>query len=300
MELSESDVFIDVGHGIGNAVLQAAYTRGCESKGIEVMDDRCHIAYLFRDNLAGINHIHMERDNDARTVGKVIIVQGDFTQKVHRQFVTCEGRRVVKAFVNNAHGVFGFRSAKSGAPQLDDYVAALFAGMCHGSIMVTLEPLSCLGRSLSEENSFRREVLKLEDHTDASFFECDRQSIGKCAVTWGDNEVFVYVYKRVVQSQTGASFICSRKLCCASSLCITTDAIRPDGDDTDTIGLLNDVCSVCNEKRMTSKRRTGTNQTQNVRTPVSLSSGKSGVEGGKASTAAPRVVIGSRKRIKYD
>lgn len=45
--MKKSEVFIDVGHGIGNAVLQAAFTIGCESRGIEVVPDRCQIADQF-------------------------------------------------------------------------------------------------------------------------------------------------------------------------------------------------------------------------------------------------------------
>ena len=65
MNLQRSDIFIDLGHGIGNATLQAAYTRGCESRGIEIMQQRCFIAEQFKERLAEIKHLlHDERDND--------------------------------------------------------------------------------------------------------------------------------------------------------------------------------------------------------------------------------------------
>jgi cyclopropane fatty-acyl-phospholipid synthase-like methyltransferase len=65
MDLQPTDIFIDLGHGIGNASLQAAYTRGCEARGIEIMQDRCFIADRFKERLAEIKHLlHEERDGD--------------------------------------------------------------------------------------------------------------------------------------------------------------------------------------------------------------------------------------------
>lgn len=49
--MKATDVFIDIGHGIGSAVLQAAFTRGCESRGIELMEDRNLFAEHFNGHL---------------------------------------------------------------------------------------------------------------------------------------------------------------------------------------------------------------------------------------------------------
>jgi precorrin-6B methylase 2 len=35
LRLERHEVFLDVGHGAGNTCLQAAYTIGCEARGIE-------------------------------------------------------------------------------------------------------------------------------------------------------------------------------------------------------------------------------------------------------------------------
>jgi len=51
LELRSTDVFIDIGHGIGNAVLQAAFTRGCESRGIELQHFRNLVATQFDEVL---------------------------------------------------------------------------------------------------------------------------------------------------------------------------------------------------------------------------------------------------------
>ena len=50
--LSSDDIFIDIGHGIGNATLQCAFTVGCESRGVEIVPERCRIAEQFFDILS--------------------------------------------------------------------------------------------------------------------------------------------------------------------------------------------------------------------------------------------------------
>lgn len=163
----------------------------------------------------------------------------------------------MKAFVNNAHGVFGHRSSISGLPQLDEYCAALFAGMRPGSIMVTIEPLICLGRSLTEENDYRVNTLNLNSHIDASYFEHSHHSIGERAVSWGDSEVFVHVYERVEQSnEEGESrFICAYKDCDACLNGIATNALHHERESDEKISTLNALCVFCNRKRLHTPRR---------------------------------------------
>ena len=52
MDLKPNDIFIDLGHGIGMPSLQAAYTRGCEARGIESVGDRYLISSRFQSELA--------------------------------------------------------------------------------------------------------------------------------------------------------------------------------------------------------------------------------------------------------
>ena len=49
--MKAADIFIDIGHGIGSVVMQAAFTRGCESRGIELMEPRHLVATQFNHNL---------------------------------------------------------------------------------------------------------------------------------------------------------------------------------------------------------------------------------------------------------
>ena len=53
--LTKDMVYVDIGHGIGNTCMQAAFTVGCESRGIELVDDRNHIAKSFYQDLLAQN-----------------------------------------------------------------------------------------------------------------------------------------------------------------------------------------------------------------------------------------------------
>lgn len=45
--LKKHQTFADLGHGVGNACLQASYTVGCKSKGIELIDARYFVSEAF-------------------------------------------------------------------------------------------------------------------------------------------------------------------------------------------------------------------------------------------------------------
>ena len=163
----------------------------------------------------------------------------------------------MKAFVNNAMGVFSHRSEIPGVPNLDEYCASLFANFCPGSIMVTVYPLFSLGKSLAEENQYRVNNLNLPSHIDASFFEYEHHSIGERAASWGDSEVCVHVYKRVEQSneQGESRFICAYKNCNACLNGDATDALQHEWQSDEKISTLNNTCVFCNQKRLHTPRR---------------------------------------------
>ncbi len=71
LELTEDDIFLDFGHGIGNACLQAAYTIGCEARGIEVVSDRHFVAQQFSGDLARLNEICLTKDSIVSGVAKI-------------------------------------------------------------------------------------------------------------------------------------------------------------------------------------------------------------------------------------
>jgi hypothetical protein len=112
-------------------------------------------------------------------------------------------------FVNNFNHVFGERSEpKKGAITVDSRIAAMFARMKPGSIMVTLNPIQELGLALDEVLSFRKiHNLDTPKVTDASFFTMEKIYLGlaKDSVSWSEGhascteEIYVYKYTRQVQ-----------------------------------------------------------------------------------------------------
>ena len=126
-------------------------------------------------------------------VGNVDLRLGTFVGIEHRKFMLMAN----KIFVNNAEGTFS--TVISGKRTLDSYLDGLFALARPGTIMVTIDRVLSLGRSLSEENEVRRRN-GLQESPDASFFECTKKSLGCNAVSWSFvNEIIVFVHTRVHQ-----------------------------------------------------------------------------------------------------
>lgn len=73
MDLNSNDVFIDLGHGIGMPSLQAAYTRGCESRGIEVDPNRNAISESLKVAMEYRIEKIKEQDINHESVRKTIV-----------------------------------------------------------------------------------------------------------------------------------------------------------------------------------------------------------------------------------
>ena len=212
--LGQDDVFLDIGHGIGNTCLQAAFTIGCEARGIEVVFGRNSVAEVFKDNLEAQN----TESPKPRIVGKVSLRHGRLEDPQHQEFLTSG---VTRAYVNNFNGVFAERSSKSNQKWfLDDYVAALFARMAPGAIMITLHPLT-LGPTKSEANRTRKKQ-NLNESESASFYEVEKVLLGKACdtVKWNQHSgnqknIYVYKYTRLSQLDGGkdAVFLCCNPSC---------------------------------------------------------------------------------------
>ncbi len=117
LQLDQNDIFIDIGHGIGNALLQAAYTMGCESRGIEVVDSRNFLAMRFSQNLNEQRKLlHEGRDGRTIDVGRVRFRRGKLEEPVNRSFLSeytkKDQKGSTKAMANNFNGVFADRCAK--------------------------------------------------------------------------------------------------------------------------------------------------------------------------------------------
>jgi hypothetical protein len=223
-----NETFLDIGHGIGTLVLQAAYTIGCEARGIEVVEDRNALA---RALLVDLEHqrlkFHQLRDGRSMKVGMCKLERGELQDPRHRRFLT-NRKRVTKAFVNNFNGVFADRSAKkSHMYYLDDFVSGLFASMKEGSVLVTLYPLT-LAPSMHEANALRKlhGMLPVEN---ASYYSMEILSLGPAnqVVSWSygggcTNDVKLYKYVRVGNPE----FVCSNPSCTKARSGTKLDATR--------------------------------------------------------------------------
>lgn len=210
--LKPNDIFLDIGHGIGNTCIQAAFTAGCEARGIEVVYGRNSIAEVFRDHLQSQHKENLHQ----RKVGPVHLRHGRLEDVEHREFLT-EG--VTRAYVNNFNGVFAERSCKANQKWfLDDFVAGLFALMSPGSVLVTLHPLN-LGPTREEANATRKKQ-GLVESGNASFYDVEKILLGKACdtVKWNQHSgnqknIYVYKYTRLVQPADDAVILCCNKSC---------------------------------------------------------------------------------------
>jgi hypothetical protein len=249
----KEDVFLDIGHGIGNTCIQAAFTVGCEARGIEVVYGRNSVGEVFRDNLVVQN-----ADRPVpRTVGKVDLRYGRLEDLEHQKFLT-EG--VTRAYVNNFNGVFAERSQNLNQKWfLDDYCAALFALMGPGAAMVTLHPLN-LGQTRSEANDTR--VKKgLKASVNSSFYEVEKVLLGKAcdSVKWNQHSgnkknIYVYKYTRVTQldGDGQAVFLCSNAACSYAKDEVAQPATTTNEEDRCVIN--NCACKVT-QKTLRRQRR---------------------------------------------
>jgi len=213
LEMGRDDVFLDIGHGIANTCLHAAFCVGCEARGIEVVNDRHSIGEVFCSQMLNYNREHQS----PRPIGKIDLRLGQLEDPEHREFLT---KNVTRAYVNNFNGVFAERSTKNGQKWfLDDYIAGLFAEMKPGAIMITFHPLS-LGLDKDQALALRRKH-GLNASENASFYSFEKVFLGKAykTVKWNQrsgnqNDINVYKYRRLAQPHgEDAVFLCSNPQC---------------------------------------------------------------------------------------
>ncbi|KAI9816841.1 MAG: Nucleosomal histone H3-Lys79 methylase [Pycnora praestabilis] len=128
-KLKSDHVFVDLGSGVGNVVLQAALEIGCESWGCEKMPGPCDVAELQKNEFVArcrlwglaIGDIHLERDNflTNENIGRVlkkadvVLVNNQaFTPKLNDELMSLfldlkEGCQIVslKSFVPSGHQI---------------------------------------------------------------------------------------------------------------------------------------------------------------------------------------------------
>ncbi|KAL4968826.1 histone methyltransferase DOT1 [Aspergillus stella-maris] len=131
--LKSDHVFVDLGSGVGNVVLQAALEIGCESWGCEMMQNACDLAKLqqvefkARCRLWGI------------APGKTHLVQGDFLKE---QSIIDVLKRADVVLINN----------QAFTPQLNNELINHFLDMKEGCRIVSLKPFVPVGHKIQSRN----------------------------------------------------------------------------------------------------------------------------------------------------
>ncbi|GMH69053.1 hypothetical protein TL16_g05069 [Triparma laevis f. inornata] len=248
-DLKASEIFVDVGSGVGNAPMQMACTVGCESRGIELMPDRHIVGHGYM--WPAIEQAISERDGAPPRVGEVDLRQADLADAAVADFMSSADI----AFVNNYNEIFGARSCKPGERSLDEHIARVFAAMKPGSRMVTFHPLVALGMDVAQANALRQDR-GLDTCDDASFFRAARSTLepgptawapaGENVVSWSDGPIVAYLYTRTAQSLDKACFLCTCRDC--------PGAAEPTAFvDEDSLDLVTE-CVFCSESRRSAVR----------------------------------------------
>lgn len=192
-ELGPEHKFLDIGAGIGNTVHQVALMYGCDSRGIEINKARNDIGLM--------NWLFMEPDIQKIYLphGSVELLEGHIEDAAYLKFIF----EADFVFVNNYNGVFKKnteqQSRKEGYAKHPDYhVAALFAQMKVGTVMVTMENITEIGRSqenIAEDLERRGEEVKgknLSFFNERSFEMDIKQPFTWSSGSHGKYEVHVY------------------------------------------------------------------------------------------------------------
>ena len=217
LRLKRSDVFLDIGHGVGNTCLQASYCTGCESRGIEIIKDRYDVSLDFANQIGELAREQLNNNeyNRTRVPGEVILRRGDLSDGALHNWLA----RANKVFVNNFGGVFAERCVNHGSKwHLDHYIAGLFASMEEETIMITLSDLQ-MGPTRKDVNKWRI-ANKMETSLNASFFDVVKVELGEASdvFSWSQSSTapaFAYVYLRVKQDPNlrTASITCCNRDC---------------------------------------------------------------------------------------
>ncbi|KAG0026715.1 Nucleosomal histone H3-Lys79 methylase [Podila clonocystis] len=133
-KLNENKVFVDLGCGIGNVVLQVALQTGAESYGVEIMDTPAKFAkkqakeFEARSRAYGLHH------------GKVSMIQGDFLDTPELAGIL---QRADVVLVNN----YAFNSA------LNQSLLQLFLDLKEGCKIISLKTFVSLDHKINVRNA---------------------------------------------------------------------------------------------------------------------------------------------------
>ena len=133
LQLSPGDVFVDLGSGVGNVVLQAALEVGCESWGCEAMQEYCRVAVLQRIEFVARCHLW------GLSLGEIRLEKGDFLENLAIKKAL---KRADAVLVNNQ--VF--------TPELNEALTNLFLDLKDGCRIVSLKSFVPSGHKITSRN----------------------------------------------------------------------------------------------------------------------------------------------------
>lgn len=145
-KMTSDQVFVDLGSGVGNVVLQAALEVGCESWGCEMMENACNLAEA------------QEKEFQARCLlwgiepGEVHIERGDFRKNalIHDAL-----KRADVILVNN----------KAFTSQLNDDLIRMFLDLKPGCKIISLKSFVADSKSSHNINDVGSTILEVEECT---------------------------------------------------------------------------------------------------------------------------------------
>ncbi|KAL6864263.1 histone methylation protein DOT1 domain-containing protein [Trichoderma novae-zelandiae] len=145
-KMRSDQVFVDLGSGVGNVVLQAALEIGCESWGCEMMENACNLAEA------------QEKEFHARCLlwglepGEVHLERGDFRKNssIHDAL-----KRADVVLVNN----------KAFTSQLNDDLIRMFLDLKSGCKIISLKSFVADSKSSHNINDVGSTILEVEECT---------------------------------------------------------------------------------------------------------------------------------------
>ena len=165
--IRSDQVFVDLGSGVGNVVLQAALEIGCESWGCEMMKNSCNLAEL------------QQKEFQARcrlwglAVGEIHLERGDFLTNAAIAKIILRADIVL---VNN----------QAFTPELNERLTSLFLDLKEGAKIVSLKSFVPAGHKISARN-LNSPFNVLEVQQKEYFSEC---------VSWTDAPGTYYVSRK--------------------------------------------------------------------------------------------------------
>lgn len=132
-KIKSDQIFVDLGSGVGNCVLQAALEVGCESWGCEMMENACELAELQKKEFTARCQLW------GLSVGKMHLERGNFLENTNILKILQKADVIL---VNN----------QAFTPKLNEDLTNLFLDLKEGAKVVSLKSFVPLGHKISQKN----------------------------------------------------------------------------------------------------------------------------------------------------